>query len=145
MSKNTVRMGACLALLAAATIAGCGDGKDSASDSAEVCGRWEGTITEFGKSTRVGLHIRPGGGGPTGEFSILSRTGGDIDQGQSFPLADIRESGTKLAFLVLLLADSGDTDNLLFDLELTGGKLVGHARENRSGSEKLPVTFVRVD
>ena len=123
----------CLSLVLAC--AGCSDG---------VEGRWEGTVTERGKTTRVGLSLSRDGGELAGKLTILSDTGQDVTKGHAFDLVDVAEDGDALTF-VLPIGGTDDPDNVIFTLRLEGDTLAGSLREKRDNTRESPVTFTRTD
>lgn len=135
-----------MAVLAGALLAaGRGDDERSRSTSAQsgsLAGQWKGAVTERGQTVEVKLTLEPNGQEVAGKFSILSKTGGDIDQGHTVKLARGKRDGNEITFVVPLTGEIDD-DALNGQFRLEGGKLVGHFRERRPGSDELPVTFTR--
>ena len=112
------------------------------SETENLSGKWRGTITERGRSTRVELSLQDQPDKIEGQFAVLDKTGEDVDQGMSFELQQVKRSGRNLRFVVPLTGKIDD-DAVAFDLALEGNYLEGNARELRAGSQALSVIFAK--
>jgi len=107
-----------------------------------LSGKWQGYVTERGKSTLVELNLRSAGGNIEGTFTILSETGEDIEKGMSFNIVHSELSGNILKFVVPVTGEVDD-DAIAFELLLETDRLKGSGRELRKGSKSLPITFTK--
>ena len=114
------------------------------SETANLSGKWRGYITERGRSTLVELSLQDQPDKIEGQFTVLDKTGEDVDQGMSFEIQQVERSGRDLRFIVPLTGKI-DEDAVSIDLVLEGNCLNGQGKELREGSERLSVSFTKYE
>ena len=102
-----------------------------------LAGKWLGSVTEKGKSTKVALDLRPQGETIAGTFTILE---GEAASGAPIAILNAHRSDGKLEFVVPISGQI-DADAVFFELLLKRGRLEGYGREMRQGSHDLPAVF----
>jgi hypothetical protein len=111
-------------------------------EQADITGKWQGYVTEDGKSTLVELVLEDEQGTPAGKLTVLGQTGEDVDEGATFEIVQAEQSGGKLKFVVPITGEFDD-DAIAFELLIEQGRLRGTAHELREGSPNLAITFER--
>jgi len=66
----------------------------------------------------------------------------EMNVGKEFSLVQIERSGDRLKF-VIPIGGEGDSENVVFELQIEGNHMVGHCREMHDGSVIWPTTFTK--
>jgi hypothetical protein len=127
-----------LAAIALLALAGC----TNLDPQELIPGKWKASITDAGQTTDIELTLRLISMEIEGEFTPVTETGGGVKSGVALRILRTRLDGQKLFFTVPL---SGNVDDksLVFELTLSPGRLDGFVHRRASGSQSVPVTFIK--
>jgi hypothetical protein len=103
-------------------------------------GKWLGSVTENGKSTKVALDLQTKGDAVAGTFTIFGDTADTA--GKSYVMVNPLFSDKTLQFSIFISGQL-DPDAVFFELLLVKGRLEGFGRKYRQGSQNLPAIFTK--
>lgn len=109
------------------------------SESHPFVGEWKCTIDNIPIMIKLSFKDNK----YQGNFLILGKTpkNSGIKKGDVIKLANIKQSGNHISFIVPLFNRVNDGDSIVFSLKINLGQLKGTVRENRKGSRILPLVF----
>jgi len=113
------------------------------SESHSFVGEWKATLNSGGRNVPIGIKLTIEDNKYQGKFLILGDTGrgADVKKGFVVKLANIKQSGGDISFIVPIRKGVIDNDSLVFNLKKHLGQLKGTLRENRKSSRVSQVLF----